>query len=158
MSERWDQAGIPHRGWTCVDVEDLGHAEGVREMCGRETIRYVHYMQHDEYEGRLAVGCVCAEKMSGDYTGPRMRENALRRRASRRGKWLTRKWRQSEKGNFVLRTGGHKIVVFAGQKAYNLGMWSYCIDSAFSQRYYGSVEDAKLAAFDAFWELLESGE
>ena len=47
---RWDNPGIPHKGWTLVGCVDLG--EGVYgddeieyetcEMCHNEKIRYVH--------------------------------------------------------------------------------------------------------------------
>ena len=74
MSE-WNKPGLPHKGWTCVDVIDL--AEGIDEtesipyeqceMCGNEKIRYAHVMSHPDYPDEIYVGCVCAEKMTGDY-------------------------------------------------------------------------------------------
>ena len=75
MSEnRWDNMGIPHKGWSCIDVIDLrGDGAGSDEtsyetcqMCGHEKIRYVHVMEHCDLEDSLRVGCVCAEKMSDD--------------------------------------------------------------------------------------------
>lgn len=49
---RWDQPGVPHKGWHCVDVVDLradgGPADEIDyatcQMCGNEKIRYVHVM------------------------------------------------------------------------------------------------------------------
>ena len=91
MSE-WNKPGLPHKGWTCVDVIDL--AEGIDEtesipyeqceMCGNEKIRYAHVMSHPDYPDEIYVGCVCAEKMTGDYVNPRRCENELRNRAQRR--------------------------------------------------------------------------
>ena len=55
---RWDQPGVPHKGWHCVDVVDL-RANGERaddtdyatcQMCGNEKIRYVHIMEHPDVE------------------------------------------------------------------------------------------------------------
>jgi hypothetical protein len=89
---RWDTAGVPHKGWTCVDVVDL-RADGgpagetdyaTCQMCGNEKIRYVHIMEHPDLDEHFDVGCVCAEKMSDDYEGPRRREARLRNRAARR--------------------------------------------------------------------------
>lgn len=63
-------SGVPHKGWTCIDVIDL-RADGEQpeetdyatcQMCGNEKIRYVHVMQHPDYIAELEVGCVCAEK------------------------------------------------------------------------------------------------
>ena len=70
---RWDQPGVPHKGWHCVDVVDL-RADGESadetdyatcQMCGNEKIRYVHIMEHPDLNENFDVGCVCAEKMSG---------------------------------------------------------------------------------------------
>ena len=74
---RWDQPGVPHKGWHCVDVVDL-RADGESadetdyatcQMCGNEKIRYVHIMEHPDLDENFEVGCVCAEKMSDDYEG-----------------------------------------------------------------------------------------
>ncbi len=56
------------------------------QMCGNEKIRYVHIMEHPDLDENFDVGCVCAEKMSGDYEdeGPKRREAKLRNRAARR--------------------------------------------------------------------------
>ncbi len=68
---------VPHKGWHCVDVIDL-RADGESadetdyatcQMCGNEKIRYVHIMEHPDLDENFDVGCVCAEKMSGDYSG-----------------------------------------------------------------------------------------
>ena len=74
---RWDQPGVPHKGWRCVDVVDL-RADGESadetdyatcQMCCNEKIRYVHIMEHPDLDENFEVGCVCAEKMSDDYEG-----------------------------------------------------------------------------------------
>lgn len=111
---RWDQPGVPHKGWHCVDVVDL-RADGgpadetdyaTCQMCGNEKIRYVHIMEHPDLDENFEVGCVCAEKMSDDYEGPKRRETKLRNRAVRRTRWLQRKWRVSAKGNSFLNLEG----------------------------------------------------
>ena len=55
--------GVPHKGWFCVDLEDLGDILGTCEMCETQSIRYVHHMEHHDYPDVLGVGRVCAEKM-----------------------------------------------------------------------------------------------
>lgn len=52
---KWSVAGVPHRGWTCVDIEDLGEPSIDCEMCESQTIRYVHHMSHDDYSDILQV-------------------------------------------------------------------------------------------------------
>jgi hypothetical protein len=35
----WDQSGVPHRGWNCIQVDDLGEPSATRQMCGQEHSR-----------------------------------------------------------------------------------------------------------------------
>ena len=97
----WNKQGIPHKGWQCVDVFDLREdAKSIDdieyeqcEMCGNEKLRFVHVMKHPEYHEILHVGCVCAEKMSGDYENPRKREKELKNKAIRRRNFNRTNWR-----------------------------------------------------------------
>ena len=69
---RWEREGIPHKGWKEMGIEDLGEdlesGDDVEyeqcEMCGQEKIRYVHILQHPNFNGELRVGCVPAEPAS----------------------------------------------------------------------------------------------
>lgn len=67
---RWDQPGVPHKGWHCVDVVDLrSDGEPAEEadqarcpMCGNERIRYVHVMEHPDLDENFDVGVrLCRE-------------------------------------------------------------------------------------------------
>ena len=71
---KWSQQGVPQKGWQCIDFEDLGGLDGICEMCETQSIRYVHHMEHSDYDAVLGVGSVCAENMGEDYTAPRERE------------------------------------------------------------------------------------
>ena len=137
MSE-WNKPGLPHKGWTCVDVIDL--AEGIDEtesipyeqceMCGNEKIRYAHVMSHPDYPDEIYVGCVCAEKMTGDYVNPRRCENELRNRAQRRKNFKKAQWRfNPAKGTYSKKYKGEYITImqsryggwgvfFAGQRVW----------------------------------------
>ncbi len=157
MSSLWNQPGVPQRGWKNVDVFDL-RANGepgdetvyaTCQMCGNERIRFVHVMRHVEY-GQLEVGCICAEKMSEDYVGPRQRESGLRNKAAREAKWLTRKWRRSSKGNQFLNIDGMNLVIFPNR--FKPGRWNFGIDGEFSRESYATPEEAKLALFEEFWD------
>lgn len=151
MHGKWSQAGIPHKGWNCVGVDDLGSPDAICEMCETQAIRYVHSMHHPEYPAGLNVGCVCAEKMSDDYEGPRRREKALRSAASRKKRWLARTWKVSSRGNHFLNADGFNITIFCG----NDGSFDGRIlerssgRSVTSRRRYITEDAAKLAAFDA---------
>ena len=156
----WSQPGVPHRGWRCVGVEDIrpdGQPEYETEyatcqMCGNERIRFVHMMEHSEFDGVIEAGCVCAEKMSGDYVTPRLQEGRLRKKASRKARWLSRKWRTSHKGNHYLNVDGLNLVVFPA--TFKPGRWSFSVDGEFSRTTYATHDEAKLALFEEFWERL----
>jgi hypothetical protein len=159
---RWDQLGVPHKGWHCEDVVDLRaggeSADAIDyatcQMCGNEKIRYVHIMAHPNLDEQFNVGCVCAEKMSGDYEGPKQREAELRNRAARRTRWLQRKWRVSVKGNSFLNIDGYNLVVYPTKT----GRWGYKIGDRFGPRTYPTNNEAKLGLFDDFWAMTQDDE
>jgi hypothetical protein len=39
---RWAQAGVPHKGWHCIDIEELNEQD---HICARQ-VRFVHVMEH----------------------------------------------------------------------------------------------------------------
>jgi hypothetical protein len=147
---KWSEPGVPHKGWSFVDLEDLESPDAVCEMCEIQQIRYVHIMRHPDYEGLLRVGCVCAEKMEDDYVGPRLREKKLRLVAGRKKRWLTRKWRTSARGNSYVNTDGFNITLYTNRD----GSWGGRIlepatgRSEASRKRYPSQNAAKLAAFE----------
>lgn len=156
---KWNAVGLPHKGWVCIDVIDL-RADGdsvddteyaICQMCGNEKIRFVHVMTHPEQDENIEVGCVCAEKMSEDYIGPRHRETKLRNRAARRTRWLQRTWRRSTRGNCFLNLQGINLVVY-GTRA---NRWGYKIGGRFSVKTYATENEAKLALFDDFWAVTQ---
>jgi hypothetical protein len=154
---KWSDPGVPHKGWECDDVEDLGEPNAICEMCEIQEIRYVHHMTHADYPEGLAVGCVCAENMSGDYVGPSFREKLLRDRARRRKSWSKRMWRQAgyygdDKNRWYLNTDKHRIEVMGASMG-----WVIVIDNRRGRkqrgrRTYQTKEAAMAQALDAlFW-------
>ncbi len=155
---KWCEPGVPHRGWYCTGVEDV--CDGAEfcspdifetcEMCEVAQIRYVHFMEHDDYPDTLAVGCICAENMANDYVSPKLREAKLRRLAARRISWAQRQWKVSAKGNSYLRTDGYNITVFQSAS----GGYKSCITNKttekkyFSSRTYDSPQAAKTRTLD----------
>jgi hypothetical protein len=80
---KWSRRSIPHKGWTCIDMHDLGDVRMICEMCETAEIRYVHVMTHPDFEsgeGELEVGCICAGNMEQDYAAAELREKQYRRR------------------------------------------------------------------------------
>ena len=150
MAGKWSTPGVPHKGWSCEGVEDLGAPDAVCEMCETQDIRYVQTMFHPDYEGPLDVGCVCAERMENDYIGPRQRERALRGAARRKSHWLDRRWRISSHGNAFINTDGFNVAIFQNGD----GSWGGRISEQATERFilsrrrYESEDKAKLAAFD----------
>jgi hypothetical protein len=76
MSEYWNQKGIPHKGWSLIDVIDIredGQSEAETDyetcmMCGNDKIRYVHIVENPEVVDSFKVGCVCSGKMTITYS------------------------------------------------------------------------------------------
>lgn len=160
---RWNKEGIPHKGWRYVDVEDVcegvvGDEERVYEqcqMCRNERIRYVHILQHPEFDGMIRVGCDCASKMTDDYVNPQQREKDLRNRVNRKRNFLKQDWRLNPRtGNPVLHYKGEIVTIMRSQYGTNYGImyrgkpvWKY------QGRYIYDLDTAKQAAFELFDEL-----
>ncbi len=154
MVGRWDQKDIPHKGWSCVGMEDREMPDAHCEMCGKEDVRYVHFMQHPNYRETLEVGCVCAEKMEDECgrekSRARRREAKLKNSADRRKRWPKLSgWKPSAKGNMYITKNNRRVVIFK----HGLRFKFFIEDRRakyFSPRSYLDTEEAKLAAFDAF--------
>lgn len=146
---KWSAPGVPHRGWMCVGMEDLGRPVGTCEMCEAQLIRYAHQMEHPDFPGTLTVGCVCAGHMEGDLEGARARDRTLTLRAGRRRRWLTRKWRVSDRGNEWIKADGYHVVVYPRGSGWAATVRE--VEGDFeraSTRYYATSDEVKLAAFD----------
>lgn len=147
---KWSQSGVPHKGWTCVDIEDLGEPSAICEMCETQEIRYVHHMQHPAYPETLCCGCVCAGHMESDYEGAKRRERVLRNASVRRRKWLTRDWRLSRNGNPFLNADGYNVVVYQVGQGWGFRVSNRTTDASVTARHLlNSIDAAKLRAFDA---------
>jgi hypothetical protein len=131
---KWTQPGIPQKGWTCVDIEDLSSPDHVCEMCEVQDVRYVHLMEHPDY-GELRVGCICAGHMEENLVGAR---------------WLTREWQTSRVGNQYLNADGFNVVVFPVGDIWGARILDRETGRGRAlKRPCVTEKDAKLAAFDA---------
>ena len=66
---KWTQSGVPHKGWRCVDIEELEEQEHLCEMCEARLVRFVHVMEHGNCPEILRVGCICAGNMEQNLRG-----------------------------------------------------------------------------------------
>lgn len=146
----WKRDDVPHIGWICEGVTDLGGPYGVCQMCGYQIIRYVHHMYHPEY-GRIDAGCICAGKMEGNIEAAKEREQEAKNKASRRENFKKRKWKTSRNGNSYIKVKNH-IVVLYRRKTDNV--WKYSIDNVFCVEIFETKEEAQMAAFEALDALL----
>jgi hypothetical protein len=159
VTGKWSRSGVPHKGWTSVDIEDLGEPSATCEMCETQEIRYVHHMEHPSYRESLGCGCVCAGRMEENYEGARRRELVLRNAAGRRRKWLSRKWQTSGKGNPFLNVDGYNVVVFPHVD----GTWGFRVKNRSteytiqSRRISPTSDAARLKAFDAMIWMKDQG-
>ena len=146
----WKREDVPHTGWTCTGISDLGAPVGICEMCGCQIIRYAHRMEHPQYRS-LSAGCVCAGRMEGDIAGAKQREAEFKNRQARRVNFFKRKWKQSRKGNEYLKIDEHVIVLYHDVKEGTV--WKYSIDNEFCRNSYTTRERAVAGAFDALERL-----
>ncbi len=154
---RWDNPGIPHKGWTLVDCVDLAEEssddEEIKyetcEMCHNERIRYVHILTHPNYSGEMRVGRDCACKMTEDYETPQENERRLRNRSARQRNFLKQEWFRNSNGNWVLRYKGEHITAVYKNGSYGLVFHGNWVWKYRGRRIY-DLETLKRAAFEEF--------
>lgn len=152
---KWSQTGVPHKGWTCTTIADLGVPGPWCQMCESRQIRFVHYMTHPSYQGELAVGCICAGHMEENLAAAQERETSMRSRAGKRSRWLRRVWKTSTEGHQYLKADGYLVTVYP-----NADGWGATVKSLQgryarqSKRFYSTPDAVKLAAFDVITHLL----
>jgi hypothetical protein len=146
---KWSSAGVPHKGWTCIETDDLGSNMQTCEMCETSEIRYAHTMTHPKYRGQLVVGVICAGNMEQDVAGAKERERHVKNRSSRRLRWPQTKWKTSRNGNQHRNHAGYKCVVKQWPQGWQLmilplpnGEWIS------GKKRYPTATAAKLAGFD----------
>lgn len=149
----WKRDDVPHSGWTCAGVEDLGAPVGICEMCGYQIIRYAHHMEHPQYHS-LVCGCVCAGKMEGSVEEAKKREAEFKNMQARRINFFKRKWHRSRKGNEYLKIDDHVVIIYSIKPG---NQWKYSVDNEFSQTAYSSREKAMSAAFEKLELLRKKG-
>lgn len=163
MSNFWSIPGIPHKGWNLIDVVDIkedGHHEDDKNyetcmMCGNEKIRFVHILEHSEVENEFRVGCVCAEKMTSDYTNPKRLENELRNKAARRSKLIIKEWKCSKNGNQYLNKDGHHLLIYRDKKTRK---YKGAIDKTWGKKTFDTLQQVKAALFNGIEYFKERGD
>jgi hypothetical protein len=148
---KWAQPEVPHTGWRCTDIEDLGEPATICEMCEVVTIRYVHLMSHGAYPSVLRCGCICAGHMEEDLQGAKDREKWLRGVPGRRKRWLSSpQWKRGRNNAQSRSVSGFRIVVFdnlngtfSGRVTHEGTGWVKD-----SKLRYETADAVKMAAFD----------
>jgi hypothetical protein len=154
---KWLEPGVPHKGWRCVHIADMEDVNQTCQMCEVQPIRYVHFMEHDDYLAVLECGCVCAGNMEQDREGAKERETTFKARQARRKHWLIRRWHETYRGGEYIKTDGFHISVWPkGDGTYGAKVeCRYTGEKRYSRRRYETMEAAKLAAFDVMIHTIE---
>lgn len=163
MSNYWNISGVPHKGWSLIDVIDVregGQGEDDTDyetcmMCGKEKIRFVHILEHNEVKEEFRVGCICSEKMTSDYINPKRLENDLRNKAARRTNWITKEWKFSKNGNQYLNKDEHHFLIYRDKKTRK---YKGAIDKTWGKRSFDTLQEAKAALFNGMEYFKERGE
>lgn len=150
-----DNPEVPREDWRCMEVADIREKHGAPdampcEMCGTESIRFVHVMEHDNYDEALGVCVSCAEGMTGDSVNPRRVEEKIRKKSLARDHWLDGNWYLSVRDNWITSVDGVNMGVFLVK--FQQGKWACRIENKFFPGMYPSMEEAKHALFDEVWK------
>lgn len=125
----------PDTGWEYVGEEDLGDLIGNCELCDN-SIRYVHYVQHEHWE-QMGVGTHCCDNLTGTREAAEGRRRLGRyRRFISSSKWI------AGNGFLKIKHCGFTIAVVSGQQGYKL-----VIDDVQGRKSFETETDAKNFVF-----------
>lgn len=141
----WKRNDVPHEGWECTGIVDLGAPVGICRMCGHQIIRYVHIMKHPNYHRTIGAGCVCAGRMEGDVERARARETAFKNRQSRRDTFLHLPRKRSRNGHEYIKYHGEIITLL--EDKYKKGQWKTAFRNGYSASF-ATKEEALASLFD----------
>jgi hypothetical protein len=145
----------PDAGWRWVDVKDLDELDGTCERCGL-PLRYVHRLEHRAYPLLLETCLPCGERMTDTKRAElREAEAFLRSETEQRISWLRRRWRRTRrKQNFsILTDDATRVVIFRYRFGQRGGRWGVTVGGQFGEGVFETAEQAKVAAFEMFWEM-----
>lgn len=141
----WKRDDVPHDGWSCVDIIDLGEPVGVCRMCGYQIIRYVHIMEHPNFPRKIGAGCICAGRMEGDVERAKERESVFKNRLSRKETFLSMKLKRSKNGNEYFKYKGEIVTVLPDR--FKKGQYKAVYGGNYTNSY-SKKEDALLEVFE----------
>ena len=158
----WSVAGVPHKGWSCVDYFYLDAADDeeteVCQMCQSSIIRNVHVVEHDDYEGQLQVGCICAIHLTEDKKATEEREKTLKsvtgkitRLRNRKELWLEG-WSRSLSGNLYFKEKGFVYIAKRQINGFSFN-WNYDDDWHNDRAVYKNIDELKNAAFKHYFSI-----
>ncbi len=154
--KRLRELDAPLENWSCVEVVDGETADFICELCGCDKVRYIHVMAHEDYVGVLRVGCVCAGYMEGDLIAARARDEAAKKKSSRRANFRKKTWTEVNENTWAVKYKQRSVQIerdaFRGRDFYKIS-----IDTDqyqwWDNRRIETLEDAKLCVFELIdWE------
>ena len=140
----WKRDDVPHEGWECTGIVDLGAPVGICRMCGHQIIRYVHIMRHPAYPRTIGAGCICAGRMEGNVEAARERENAFKNRQNRLETFLALPRKRSRGGHEYIKYKGEIITLL--EDKFKKGHWK----TAFRNKYSAPFPTKEEALRDVF--------
>jgi len=141
----WKRDDVPHEGWECTGIIDLGEPVGICRMCGHQIIRYVHIMRHPDYPRTIGAGCICAGRMEGDVERAKQREADFKNRQNRLETFLSLPRKRSRNGHEYVKYKGEIITLL--EDKFKKGYWK----TAFRNKYsapFATKEEALREIFD----------
>jgi hypothetical protein len=157
----------PRSGWTCREVLDAQAIDPTGTFrCGfcATSIRWIHVLEHDDYDREVQSGCCCAARLCFEYDAVAA-EREAKNRMDRRARFMDlKRWKRSRPNpENVWRSvqtpndGRVRVTVFLKAEGY-----AVCIarktdgDRYFHPDKYASQSEAMSIAFELV-ECLKSG-
>ncbi len=142
----WKRDDVPHEGWQCEGIVDLGEPVGICRMCGHQIIRYVHIMRHPSYHRTIGAGCICAGRMEGSPEAARERETQFKNRQKRLETFMALPRKRSRNGHEYVKYHGEIITLL--EDKFKKGQWKTAFRNQYSTSF-ATKEDALRDLFES---------
>lgn len=148
---RLKELDAPLENWHCIEVEDNETDDFVCELCGCNSVRFVHVMIHENYGGVLQIGCICAGYMEGDLIAAQDRDEAAKRKSARKKNYRKKQWQKVSEDKWSLKYKRRSVTIerdsFLGKSLFRIQIDNECYQWWYNRRI-TTLQDAKAVVFE----------
>lgn len=134
--------GFPDREWEYLGCEDRRIPNNLCQYCGKQHVRYVHILKHQDWPDTIETGCVCAGQLGLEEEAING-ERRAKQHKTRLKRFIETGWSTTKNRN-PYKTYRNVRVAICGSGRY----FKIAIDGSMGVKVFRSQQDAMTHAFN----------